>query len=134
AAAQPRLGALLAALAVVDDARDLDALGFDALFTDDATLQPRLPAVDRLVCWLGARDPAFSRRLRAIVPGAVVAPSVGDGDLVWRHLLETIGSPSGDWRAPVRLAASVAALGDEILRAAGWDGDRRVMIVHPGAS
>jgi ADP-heptose:LPS heptosyltransferase len=133
-AAQPRLGALLAALGVADEAHDLDALGLDALFTDDATLQPRLPGVERLVCWLGARDPVFARRLRAIVSDAVVAPSIGDRDLVWRHLLETIGSPPGDWRASIPLTTSVAAQGAEVLRAAGWDGKRRVMIVHPGAS
>ena len=130
-AAQPRIGALLAALGVVDDHVAFDALGLDALFVEDAARRPRLPAVTRLVCWFGARDPVFVRRLTARVPGAVVAPSVGDGRPVWEHLLATVGpgEAAGEWRAPIAAPAAVRALGVETL--AG--GPPPWLVVHPGA-
>jgi ADP-heptose:LPS heptosyltransferase len=130
-AAQPRLGALLTALGVVDDHVAVDALGLDALFVDDEARGPRLPAVSRLVCWFGARDPVFVRRLTALVPGAVVAPSVAGDGLVWEHLLATVdpaATPS-DWRAPVAAPEAVRALGVAPLAVAPppW------LVVHPGA-
>jgi ADP-heptose:LPS heptosyltransferase len=130
-AAQPRLAALLVALGEADEARDLDTLRLDALFAGDAGA--RLPAVERLVCWLGARDPDFARRLRALVPGAVVAPSTSPGapGLVWEHLLATVGGAAR--RAPVRVVPALLSRGREALRAAGADEGRRVVLVHPGA-
>jgi ADP-heptose:LPS heptosyltransferase len=130
-AAQPHLGALLTALGVVDDHVAFDALGLDGLFVDDEARRPRLPAVRRLVCWFGARDPIFVRRLTALVPGAVVAPSVAGDQPVWEHLLATVDPAArpSDWRAPVVAPASVRALGAAHLAAAPppW------LIVHPGA-
>src|SRR2546427_954520 len=41
----------------------------DALFAGERGA--RLPAVERVVCWFGARDPDFARRLAAISPGAI---------------------------------------------------------------
>ena len=130
-AAQPHLGALLVALGVVDDHVAFDALGLDALFVDDDARRPRLPAVDRLVCWFGARDPVFVRRLGALVPGAVIAPSVVQGRTVWEHLLATVdprATPEA-WCAPIAVPAAVRALGVAPLSKAPppW------LIVHPGA-
>jgi ADP-heptose:LPS heptosyltransferase len=132
-AAEPRLAALLAALAVADEPLSIDALGLDALFSDEPGRDARLPCVERLVCWLGARDPVFVRRLRAAVPDAVIAPSVGEGDLVWRHLLATVGATSGDWRTAVHPGRALLDAGEALLRDAGWDGARPVLIVQPGA-
>lgn len=132
-AAQPRLGALLAALEVVDDHVDFDALGLDALFAPGGDRRPRLPDVARLVCWFGARDPDFARRLAALVPGAVVAPSVGAGRPVWEHLLATVGAPPGDWRAPLPASAALRALGAEALAAARMELPHPWLLVHPGA-
>ena len=133
-AAQPRLARLLAVLGIADTPVDLDALGLDALFGDGAAPAPRLPLqTERVVCWLGARDPLFVRRLSALVPGAVVAPSVGRNGLVWEHLLGTVGAPAGDWRSALAPPDALRAEGARALHAAGWDGTRALVIVHPGA-
>jgi heptosyltransferase III len=132
-AAQPRLSGLLEALGVVDGHVAFDALGLDALFVDDPTRLPRLPPLRRLVSWFGARDPVFVRRLGALVPGAVVAPSVGDGTRVWEHLLTTVGAPPGDWCAPLVAPPAVRAAGQAALAAAGADAPPPWLFVHPGA-
>jgi hypothetical protein len=132
-AAQPRIGALIEALGVVDGHVAFDALGLDALFVSDAGSRPRLPAVERVVCWFGARDPVFVRRLTECVPGAVVAPSVVAGVPVWEHLLKSIGASGGQWCAPIFVSESLAALGRRTLAATGFDGPRPFLFVHPGA-
>jgi ADP-heptose:LPS heptosyltransferase len=132
-AAQPRIGALLQALDVVERAVAFDSLGLDALFVDDPARHPRLPEVHRLVCWFGARDPVFIRRLTALVPGAVVAPSTPERDLVWQHLLGTIDAPAGEWCTPVAVPDRVRAEGAKALAAAGCLGPRPWLLVHPGA-
>ena len=132
-AAAPRLGALLVALGVVDHHVAFEALGLDALFVPDAARRPRLPEATRLVCWFGARDPGFARRLGDLVPGAVVAPSFVPGRPVWEYLLETVGAPAGDWCAPVAAPAPVRALGAEALAAAGMTLPPPWLFVHPGA-
>jgi ADP-heptose:LPS heptosyltransferase len=131
--AQPHIGALLAMLGVVDRAVAFEALGLDALFVDDAARRPRWPPVDRLVCWFGARDPTFTRRAAALVPGAVVAPSVADRGPVWEHLLATIAGPRGDWRDPVAVPEALRAEGRAALVAAGCEGPRPWLVVQPGA-
>ena len=154
-AAQERIAALLALLGAADEGVSFDTLGLDVLFcsgdreagvnrgwpeTDAARLrtsEPRLrPFLDaeHVVCWFGARDPAFVARVRALVPSAVVAPSVPAGGLVWEHLLATAGGePAVADRAPLAVPASVIADGERALRASGWDGRTRLLIVHPGA-
>jgi heptosyltransferase-3 len=132
-AAQPRLGALLQTLGVVDAHVAFDALGLDALFVDDETRRPCLPALARLVCWFGARDPVFVRRLTALVPGAVIAPSIGGAPPIHAHLLATVGAPSGDWSAPVTAPETVRKLGTAALDAAGADAPPPWLFVHPGA-
>jgi hypothetical protein len=132
-AAQPRIGALLAALGVVDAHVAFDGLALDALFVDDAPARPRLPETGRLVSWFGARDPVFVRRLTTLVPGAVVAPSVGHGRPVWEHLLATIGAPPGGWCAPIAAPDIVRSLGAETLAAVQADGPPPWLVVHPGA-
>ncbi|HEX9819431.1 MAG TPA: glycosyltransferase family 9 protein [Methylomirabilota bacterium] len=132
-AAQPRIGALLESLAVVDGHLAFDALGLDALFVDDPARRPRLPDAERVVCWFGARDPVFVRRLAELVPGAGVASSVGDDRPVWEHLLATVQAPPGDRCAPIVAPAVVRALGAEALAAARVDMPPPWLIVHPGA-
>ncbi|HEU4368199.1 MAG TPA: glycosyltransferase family 9 protein [Methylomirabilota bacterium] len=128
-AAQPRLGALLAALGVVDDHVAFDALGLDALFVDEATARPRLPDLARLVCWFGARDPVFVRRLNGLIPGAVVAPPAGHDRPVWEHLLATVGAPPGQWCDPIAAPAALRALRPEPADI----GPPPWLLVHPGA-
>ena len=133
-AAQPRVGALLEALGVVDGHVAFDTLGLDTLFVDDADSRPRLPAVQRVFAWFGALDPVFRRRLKEHVAHAVVAPSVGEGSAcVWQHLLDTVGAPPGDWCAPIPMNESVRALGARALAATGFDGPPPFLFVHPGA-
>ena len=133
-AAQPRLGALLERLGVVGAHASLEGLGLDALFVDDPARRPRLPPVARLVSWMGAQDATFVRRLRALVPEAVVAPSLPAAGEVWAHLLRTTGAPPGDdLTAAVRIPPVLQREGAETLTAAGWDGRRQVLLVQPGA-
>ncbi len=134
-AAQLRIGALLRALRVVDDAVPFDALRLDVLFTDEPLLEvPRaLAKASRVISWFGARDPRFVRRLSALVPDAIVAPSVGERAPVWEHLLRTVGAPAGAWRDPVAVPAPLIEEGRAALLAAGWDRETRLVVVHPGA-
>jgi hypothetical protein len=130
-AAQPRIGALLHALGVVEHEVAFDHLGLDALFTEDGA--PRLPAVELVVSWFGARDPVFRRRLASLAPGAVMAPSVEAGRPVWEHLLATIGGPAGEWREPIQVPGALRALGEQARLVAGGHGPPPWLIVHPGA-
>jgi heptosyltransferase III len=132
-AAQPRLGALLQALGVVDAHVAFDDLGLDALFVDDDTRRPCLPALSRLVCWFGARDPVFVRRLTALVSGAVAASSIDGPPPIHAHLLATVGAPAGDWCAPVVVPAAVREHGAAALAAAGADAPPPWLFVQPGA-
>jgi len=138
-AAQPRIASLLVALGEADDARDFESLRLDALFAGESGA--RLPAVERVVCWFGARDPDFARRLAAISPGAIVAASIDRGGLtppshtpgaVWRHLLATIGD-ARERRDVACVSDTLVAEGRAALAGAGSDGARRVVVVHPGA-
>lgn len=130
-AAQPRIADLLLALGIVDDACAVDRLGLDVLFVDDDA-RARLPDADHVVCWLGARDPVFKRRLRAHAPSVTVAPSV-DEDLVWQHLLRTAVPEAPAIIDPVVVPEAARTAGRDLLVKAGWDGESRLLIVHPGA-
>ena len=131
-AAQPRIASLLAALDEIDEARDFESLRLDALFA--ATDGARLPAAERIVCWFGASDAAFSRRLAVHAARVTVAPSTSPPRAVWEHLLATVGEPAAPPRREVvRVREALVAAGDAALRAAGVQGSRRVVVVHPGA-
>ena len=83
--------------------------------------------------WFGSREPHFARRLTTLVPGAVVAPSVGAGGEVWRHLLGTVGADADQaLRQPVSAGPALVAEGRLALQQRGWRG-ARLLIVHPGA-
>ena len=111
-AGQPRLGRLLVALGVVDEARAFDGLGFEALFTD-APAPPALAAFlggfTRVVSWFGAREATYVARLGALAAGLTVARPVPDDDTpVWRHLIATLPASALAEReavAPIRPAA-----------------------------
>jgi heptosyltransferase III len=130
-AAQPRIADLLTALTVVDEACAIDRLRLDALFIDGAT-RAELFGADRVVCWLGARDPAFARRLSAQAPSVTVAPSVGEG-IVWQHLLRTAVPGAVPRVDPVVVPAAIRETGRAALREAGWNGESRLLFFHPGA-
>jgi len=76
-AAQPRIAALLVALGEADEARNFESLRLDALFAGAG--DARLPAVERVVCWFGARDPDFVRRLGRYHQGMT------SGSTCWRR-------------------------------------------------
>lgn len=135
-AAQPAIGALLAALGVVDGHLGFDGLGLEILFVDDdqPTRLAALARAARVVCWFGSRDSVFPCRLAQACPGAIVAPAAGDGtSAVWRHLLATVGSPPGDWCLPATPPEPLVTDGRRALEQAGWDGVTPLVIVHPGA-
>jgi len=144
-AAQPRIGRLLTALDVVDRFVDFDALGLAALFEEPDRIEgesewPERCAADlreggHLVSWFGSRESHFARRVRALVPEAVVAPSVGSDDQeVWRHLLSTVGAaPDRVMRAPISAGQMLVAEARLVLQRLGWDGHARLLVVHPGA-
>jgi ADP-heptose:LPS heptosyltransferase len=91
---QPRLGRLLVELGAAQQARAFDGFGLEALFVDapaPAALAEAVSRVKYVVSWFGSRDETYRRRLRALVPRALVAPPVPDDDTpVWRHLLGTL--------------------------------------------
>jgi hypothetical protein len=113
-----------------------DALRLDTLFIEDATAAPSevVRGAGRVVCWFGARDPIFTRRLRALAPAAVLASASGNGDdLVWRHLLSSV-QPRGEASpGPCDLSRAARQAGRDMLVRAGWRTDTRLVIAHPGA-
>jgi ADP-heptose:LPS heptosyltransferase len=141
-AAQPRIGALLASLGIVDRALDFEALGLDALFTDRAPAQRlgQLLTGARVVSWFGSRDAHFVRRLRSLARVAVAGPTIPTGPLpVWQHLRASVatlvghaGSDDAE-REPVAVPGEMADAGRRALAAAGWDGAQPLVILHPGA-
>jgi ADP-heptose:LPS heptosyltransferase len=131
-AAQPRLASLLLALGEIDAACDFESLRLDTLFAGEHGA--RLPAVDRIVCWFGAREPDFARRLAATGPRVTLAPSFAPERDVWEHLLATLGDGSTRARRDVvRLADGLIAEGRAALSAVCEDDARPVVVVHPGA-
>lgn len=111
-AGQPRLGRLLVALGVVDEARAFDGLGLEALFTDGPippALAEWLGGFARVVSWFGAREPTYRARLGALAAELTVARPVPDDETpVWRHLLATLSLGDfveTDSVAPIRLPA-----------------------------
>ena len=131
-AAQRRIAALLLALGEIDEACDFEALRLETLFTADTGA--RLPAADRIVCWFGARDPQFVRRLSATRPRVVVAPSVAPGRDVWKHLLATLGDGIAHARREtVRVGDDIVSEARAALRGAGAEASRPLVVVHPGA-
>jgi heptosyltransferase-3 len=108
-AGQPRIGRLLVALGVVDEARAFDGLGLEALFTDGPippALAEWLGGFARVVSWFGAREPTYRARLGALAAELTVARPVPDAETpVWRHLLATVPAPTlaeSDAVAPIR--------------------------------
>jgi hypothetical protein len=141
-AGQPRLGELLRGSGLVLAATSFDTFGLDALFADVPVpdrLASRLSRFRRVVSWFGAHEPGYAGRLGALVPDAIVAPSVPDDEsplTVWEHLVETL-SPWGvarpaelhtlatteRWRIAARTALMVL----------GVDEGHPLLIAHPGA-
>ena len=108
-AGQPRIGRLLVALGVVDEARAFDGLGLEALFTDGPippALAEWLGGFARVVSWFGAREPTYRARLGALAAELTVARPVPDDETpVWRHLLATVPAPTleeSEAVAPIR--------------------------------
>jgi lipopolysaccharide heptosyltransferase III len=134
-AAQPRIGRLLAILGTVDRALDFDSLGLSAFFAGHPSSAPAdaLRAWARVICWFGARDPTFVANLRAAVPHAMVAPPAAGDDPVWQHLRRSVGAPPAGDSEVFDLPATVLNEGRRVLRGAGWDGRRSLIMVHPGA-
>jgi ADP-heptose:LPS heptosyltransferase len=142
-AAQPRIGALLNSLAVVDRDIAFDTLGLETLFTDDDTPERlrTLVADARVVSWFGAGDATFVRRLRALAPDAVISSTKSlPMTTVWQHLLASIhpllevrDRAIEDAGRPMPVPSVLAAEGRRALTAAGWTGERRLLMIHPGA-
>lgn len=123
-AGQPRLGRLLQALGVVEEARDFEGLGLEALFTDAPIpdgLARFASRFGRVVSWFGSRDATYRARLAALAPRTIVAPPVPEDETaVWRYLVATLGyaSVEASARAPLRVAAGEG---------------RGALVVHPGS-
>ena len=143
-AAQPPISRLLEILGVADRAIDFEGLGLDALLQDapddlDRSWPTRcaddLRRARRVVAWIGSHEPRFVKRLMALAPGSVVAPSVNAGHVVWEHLVESVGKPSGDpaIRTPLRVPPALADEARRELRHQHWNGTDRLLFVHPGA-
>ncbi len=135
-AAQPRIGALLVQLGLADEALAFDGLGLESLFVDDDEA-PRVEAVERagqVVCWFGARDAVFVRRLRQLAPGAVVASPAPDGEAcVWQKLHASVAGTAEPDCTPVSPAEPLEAEGRAALAAEGWDTHSPLVMIHAGA-
>jgi ADP-heptose:LPS heptosyltransferase len=139
-AGQPRLGRLLADWGLVQRTRAFDGLGLEALFTDEPAppaLADALGGFDRVISWFGSREETYRRRLRALAPGAIVAPPVPEDDgPVWRHLLGTVAEPEvmPSWVEPVRLSPAPAT-GSSLPSPLRGEGRGRgpSLVVHPGS-
>jgi ADP-heptose:LPS heptosyltransferase len=125
-AGQPRIGRLLVALDVVSEARNFDALGLEALFTEaplPETLRELAGRCERVVSWFGSREPRYRDRLPSIAREVIVAPPVPEEETpVWRHLVATLqawGVNAPDPLTPLRLAGPLPA--------------RAPLVVHPGS-
>jgi ADP-heptose:LPS heptosyltransferase len=136
-AGQSRIGELLVALDVVEGHVRFERLGLDQLFVGEPAADglETVRAAERVVCWFGSRDPGFARRLATLSPGAIVDAAWTPDELVWRHLVASVGAaPAEADRGPVPVPADLVADGKRALEGAGWDGVTPLCIVHPGAS
>jgi heptosyltransferase III len=137
-AAQPHIGRLLVALAIVDRHETFDTLGLDVLF-GDAPAPERLRALvagARVVSWFGSGDTGFVGRLGALAGEAIVSSTARqEGTTVWQRLLASLGSApvTERWRDVVDPPPSIASDGRRLLAGAGWSGARPLVMVHPGA-
>jgi ADP-heptose:LPS heptosyltransferase len=90
-----------------------------------------------VVAWIGSREPIFVERLTTLVPGSIVAPSVGAAGPVWEHLLDSVGARAAlrdcALRAPVEVPATLAEESRIELVRCGWNGSDPLLLVHPGA-
>jgi ADP-heptose:LPS heptosyltransferase len=134
-AAQPRIARLLAALGVVDEALDVEALALHTLFAGalEEGGPPEIRTADHVVSWFGSGDETFVRSLRAVKPGALVASPASGGGLVWQHLRRTVGLPASGDTEPVHLPRDLREAGGRVLAEAGWEGTHPLVILHPGA-
>jgi hypothetical protein len=138
-AAAPRIAGLLRALSEVDGEASLESLGLHRLFADedpasvDAAAHGLLAHASSLICWFGAQDPAFVRRLTRLVPGATVSRSVGPELPVWRHLLTTVAGARPSRRDPAAVSDALVGAGARLLTDAGWDSRRPLALVQVGA-
>src|SRR5262249_22928054 len=141
-----RISRLLETLGVVGRAVDFESLGLDALFAAapgggpsewPARCAEELRRATRVIAWIGSREPAFVDRLTTLVPGSIVAASVGVGLPVWEHLVATVGATDAvrddTLRAPVGVPAMVADEARRELVRHGWNERDRLLLVHPGA-
>jgi ADP-heptose:LPS heptosyltransferase len=139
-AAQSHVGELLRALGVVEVPLRFDRLGLDALFTDGSWSEglDGVGRAARVVCWFGANDEGFVRRLTRIAPGAIIArpgprERDGGGCPVWSHLLATVGGSAPAAREAIIVPADLRRDGRRALEVAGWDGLTPLLVAHPGA-
>ncbi len=96
---------------------------------------------DRVVSWSGADDIDFVRRLAAVHPAALVSgwrPRRRD----IRHVSEVFLDSLRPWIGPtaqvqaeaIKVSPAAEARGRDWLKEQGWDGSRRIVALHPGAS
>jgi heptosyltransferase-3 len=134
-AAQSHVGDLLRTVAVIDARVRFERLRLDRLFVDAALDSAVDLRADSVVCWFGASDPTFAKRMREVAADVIVAPPWTTSGRVWEHLVATLGEGAGEAdRRPVDVPASVRSDGRCALEAAGWDGMTPLVVVHPGAS
>ena len=142
-AGQPRLGALLHGLGLVDAAVPFDGLGLSALFTSESLpvgLIERLASFERVVSWFGGRDATYRKRLGRAARHVVIAapvPSETSPVPVWRHLVDTLvdmlEAASAPATAPVPVPAPWRLEAIRALDRLGLRPEERLLVVHPGA-
>ncbi len=95
---------------------------------------------DRVVSWTGSANPDFVRNLRSLHPGARIAPwrpEPGETRHVARIFADSLALPPLLTRelppAGIRPGAAALEAGGRWLREQGWDGQKALAMLHPGA-
>ena len=139
-AAQPRIGRLLTSLAVVD--RPLVSTRSDSTrcsrHAPTGSLR-QLLAGARVVSWFGSAGRSLHASPSSLVPDAVVAlHGVAGANHVWEHLVASVAALASGGRRkrvrePIRALRRASRGRGRALPAAGWDGARPLVMLHPGA-
>lgn len=140
-AASPRIGRLLQAAGLVEEARDLEGLGLQGLFVEppDPEALRRLAAYDVVVSWYGAGDATYRGSLARLGRPHVIARAVPPGEdrrHASRHLLETLAPlvpiPADTPTVALVPPAPARAAARAWLEARGL-GPGQAVVLHPGA-
>lgn len=141
--ANHRIGELLWNCGVIDGWLSVDGSSFSQLFSgsleNGSLIFDWLTRCDRAVAWVRDEAGTLEAVLKAYVPGEVRVCSPFSAGLPSIHqshrFLDALGETSGEELAPgqLRLPGYLLEIGDTFLLRAGIEGERKVVLLHPGS-